>query len=171
MDYKDYIRVIPDFPKAGISFKDITPLLQNGKVLNSAIKDLSNHYVHSGIDIIAGPEARGFLLGVPMAYELGVGFVPVRKPGKLPAETIQEKYELEYGFDMLEMHKDALQPGQKVLIADDLLATGGTALTTAKLVEKLGGIVAGFCFIIELGFLQGRSALKDYNITSLVKYY
>lgn len=170
MNYQDYIRSIPDFPKAGINFKDITPMLQNGKVLNSVIKELCSHYAKVGIDVIAGPEARGFLLGVPMAYELGVGFVPVRKQGKLPAETIQEKYELEYGFDILEMHKDAIQPGQKVLIADDLLATGGTAVTTAKLVEQLGGIVAGFSFIIELSFLQGREALKNYNIFSLVKY-
>lgn len=170
MDFKNYIRVIPDFPKDGIRFKDITPLLQNAEVLRKAIKVMSAPYINNDIDIIAGPEARGFLLGMPIAYELGAGFVPVRKQGKLPADTILQKYELEYGFDVLEMHRDAIKEGQKVIIVDDLLATGGTALTTAKLVEQLGGQVAGFCFMVELTYLNGRNLLNNYNIFSLVKF-
>ena len=170
MNYKDYIRDIADFPKEGILFRDITPLLQNGEILRRAIKEMGGYFADQKIDLVAGPEARGFLMGVPIAYELGTGFIPVRKKGKLPADIIQEKYQLEYGYDILEMHKDAIKPGQRVLIADDLLATGGTALSTARLVEQLGGQVVGFSFMIELTFLKGKEVLKDYNVFSLVQY-
>lgn len=131
--------------------------------LSEQLKDLN-------VDVIVGPEARGFLVGTPVAYHLGIGFVPIRKPGKLPAETISYEYELEYGTDSLQIHKDAIQPGQRVAILDDLLATGGTVLATAKLVEQLGGEVVSMNFLIELGFLQGREVLKDYKIESLVVY-
>lgn len=170
MNYKNYIRIIPDFPKKGIIFKDITPLIKDGATFKKAVKEMAAQFTDQGIELIAGPEARGFLIGMPLAYEFGLGFVPVRKKGKLPAETIQEKYQLEYGDDILEMHRDAVSPGQKVLIVDDLLATGGTALTTARLVEKLGGTVAGICFMVELTDLKGREVLKDYNVFSLIKY-
>lgn len=170
MNYKDFIRDIPDFPKEGILFKDITPLIKDGPTLKSAVQEMAAQFMGQGIEIIAGPEARGFLIGMPLAYEVGLGFVPVRKKGKLPAETIQEKYQLEYGDDILEMHRDAVSTGQKVLIVDDLLATGGTALTTARLVEKLGGVVAGFCFMVELTDLNGRDVLKNYKVFSLIKY-
>jgi len=170
MDYKSVIRVIPDFPQEGISFKDITTLLKNGEFYRSAINELNNFAKNMDIDLIAGPEARGFVVGAPLAYSLGVGFIPVRKSGKLPSETIEASYNLEYGKDALAMHKDAIQPGQKVLIADDLLATGGTIKTTIELVEKLGGIVVGATFLIELSHLNGRDVLKDYEVFSLVKY-
>ncbi|TCS83830.1 adenine phosphoribosyltransferase [Tepidibacillus fermentans] len=170
MDYKSLIRVIPDFPQEGISFKDITTLLKDGEAYRSAINDLAEFVRRFDIDLIAGPEARGFVVGAPLAYSLGVGFIPVRKAGKLPAETIQASYNLEYGKDALAMHKDAIKPGQKVLIADDLLATGGTIKTTIELVEKLGGIVVGATFLIELSYLKGREALKGYEVFSLVTY-
>ncbi|MFV9510930.1 adenine phosphoribosyltransferase [Tepidibacillus sp. LV47] len=170
MDYKSLIRVIPDFPQEGIRFKDITTLLKNGEAYRSAINDLAEFARKFAVDLVAGPEARGFVVGAPLAYSLGVGFVPVRKAGKLPAETIQASYNLEYGKDALAIHVDAIKPGQKVLIADDLLATGGTIKTTIELVEKLGGIVVGAAFLIELGYLKGRETLKDYEIFSLVTY-
>ena len=170
MDYKNRIRVIPDFPQEGISFKDITTLLNDGEAYRSAINELAEFAKNHEIDLIAGPEARGFVVGAPLAYSLGVGFVPVRKSGKLPGETIEASYNLEYGKDALAMHKDAIKPGQRVLIADDLLATGGTIKTTIELVEKLGGIVVGATFLIELNHLNGREVLKDYEIFSLVKY-
>ncbi|GAB6087976.1 adenine phosphoribosyltransferase [Alkaliphilus crotonatoxidans] len=170
MDLKKIIREVPDFPKEGISFKDITPLLSDHRTYRYVIDQLVEQLKDLKIDLVVGPEARGFLVGTPVAYQLGVGFVPVRKPGKLPAETVKYEYELEYGTDALEIHKDAVQPGQRVAILDDLLATGGTVLAAAKLIEALGGEVVSMNFLIELAFLKGRDNLKDYHIQSLVKY-
>ncbi|MDK2835585.1 MAG: adenine phosphoribosyltransferase [Thermosediminibacterales bacterium] len=170
MDLKSKIREIKDFPKAGICFKDITTLLKDGKSFKYAIQQMAKDLEDKKIDVIAGPEARGFLIGAPLAYELGVGFVPARKKGKLPAEVIKAEYQLEYGTDILEMHKDAIKPGQKVLVVDDLLATGGTIVSTIKLVEELGGEVVGLSFLIELSFLNGREALSDYEVFSIIKY-
>lgn len=170
MDLKSKIRVIEDFPEKGISFKDITTLIKDGEafleVVNLIVEDLKD----KEIDYIAGPEARGFLLGSAVAYALGVGFIPVRKPGKLPGETVSIEYELEYGTNTLQMHKDALEKGKRVAIVDDLLATGGTILSAAKLIESLGGEVVAMEFLIELEFLKGRERLQDYHINSLVKY-
>ncbi|MCX7570195.1 adenine phosphoribosyltransferase [Tumebacillus sp. DT12] len=170
MDFKEKIRVIPDFPKPGIRFKDITTLLQDGEAFQAAINTLNDFARKHDADIIAGPESRGFLLAAPMAYALGKGFVPVRKPGKLPGETISQEYSLEYGKDSLEIHKDSVKPGQKVIIADDLLATGGTIGSTIQLFEKLGAEVVGVCFLIELSYLNGREKLKGYDVFSLVQY-
>lgn len=170
MDFNQHIRVIEDFPKPGISFKDITTLLKNGQAYREAVDTLVVQVREWKPDVIIGPEARGFLLGAPVAYALGIGFVPVRKPGKLPGETVSETYELEYGTDALEVHADALSPGQRVVIVDDLLATGGTMLATARLVEKTGAQVVGMGFLIELGFLEGRNKLKEYDLFSLIKY-
>lgn len=170
MDFKPYIRVIPDFPQPGIRFKDITTLLKNPTVYQAAIDELKALVQHLEIDLIAGPEARGFVVGAPLALALGVGFVPIRKSGKLPGETVEASYDLEYGKDKLAVHKDAIQPGQKVLIADDLLATGGTIATTINLVRQLGGEVIGAAFLIELGYLDGRVKLGDLEVVSLVKY-
>lgn len=170
MDLKERIRVIEDFPKAGISFKDITTILKDGEALKYMVDEIVKNVKDKDIDLIVGPEARGFLIGVPVAYALSVGFVPVRKPGKLPADTIRYEYELEYGTDALEIHKDAIQKGQKVLILDDLLATGGTICSVAKLVEQLGGEVVGINFIIELTGLKGRDKLEGYDVDSIVKY-
>lgn len=171
MDFKGAIRVIDDFPKPGISFKDITTLLKDGVIYKRAIDALVKEITPWKPDVIVGPEARGFLFGAPVAYALGVGFVPVRKPGKLPAETVRETYQLEYGTDTLEVHADAIKPGQRVVIVDDLLATGGTMLATAKLTAKAGGEVTGMAFLIELGFLEGRNKIADYPVFSLVKYH
>jgi adenine phosphoribosyltransferase len=170
MNFKDYIRVIPDFPQPGISFKDITTLLQDGAAYRASIEALKELVKHKEIDLIAGPEARGFVVGAPLAYALGIGFIPIRKSGKLPGHTIEEGYDLEYGKDKLAMHADAIRPGQKVLIADDLLATGGTISTSINLVRKLGGEVAGAAFLIELGFLNGRSKLDGIDVFSLMEY-
>ncbi len=170
MDLKEHIRVIEDFPKPGISFKDITTLLKDGKAFQTAIDELITVLKPWQPDIIIGPEARGFLFGAPVAYALGLGFVPVRKPGKLPAATVSQTYDLEYGVDTLEVHADALGPGQRVVIVDDLLATGGTTLATAKLVEKTGAQVVGMAYLIELSFLEGRDKLKEYSVFSLVQY-
>lgn len=170
MNLKDYIRVIPDFPQPGIRFKDITTLLSNGQVYHQVIDQLADYYKSMSIDIIAGPEARGFVVGAPLAYALGIGFVPIRKSGKLPGETVEAGYDLEYGKDKLAMHKDAIQPGQRVLIADDLLATGGTISTSIKLIEQLGGEVVSAAFLIELSYLNGRDKLGDIDILSLVQY-
>ncbi|MGE5654095.1 MAG: adenine phosphoribosyltransferase, partial [Bacillota bacterium] len=148
MSLESFIRVIPDWPKAGISFKDVTTLLKDAKAFRQAIHTMAEPYRESGVELVVGPEARGFLFGAPLAYELGAGFVPVRKPGKLPGETISVSYQLEYGQDSLEIHRDAIQPGQRVLVVDDLLATGGTVASTVKLVEELGGIVIGVAFLI-----------------------
>jgi len=162
--------VIPDFPEKDIRFKDITTLLKEGKYFHQAIDALAEPFKGSGIELVVGPEARGFVVGAPVAYALGAGFVPVRKPGKLPAETLRHEYNLEYGKDSLEIHRDAIIPGQKVLIVDDLLATGGTVQATVAMVEALGGVVTGLVFLIELSYLNGRKNLTNYNITSLLKY-
>ncbi len=170
MDLKSKIRVVLDFPKPGISFKDITTLLKDREAYVYTIDSLVAFCKDKGAELIVGPEARGFVLGAPVAYALKVGFVPVRKPGKLPAETVRYEYGLEYGSDVLEVHKDAIQPGQKVVVVDDLLATGGTALAVVKLVEKLGGIVTGVAFVIELSYLNGRKTLEGYDVYSVITY-
>lgn len=170
MNFKDYIRVIPDYPQPGIRFKDITTLLNNGPAYKAAIDALKDRVKELQIDIIAGPEARGFVIGAPLAYALGVGFVPIRKSGKLPGETIEADYALEYGKDKLAMHMDAILPGQKVLIADDLLATGGTIATSIHLIKQLGGDIVGSVFLIELGYLSGREKLSGIAVQSLIQY-
>ncbi|MCC3376943.1 adenine phosphoribosyltransferase [Cohnella sp. REN36] len=170
MNFKDYIRVIPDFPQPGIRFKDITTLLNNGKVYQAAIDALKEQVQGWDIDVVAGPEARGFVIGAPLALALGVGFVPIRKSGKLPGETVEVGYDLEYGKDKLAVHKDAILPGQKVLIADDLLATGGTIATTINLIQQLGGEIAGAAFLIELSYLNGREKLGGVDVVSLMTY-
>lgn len=170
MELKDYIASVPGFPKEGIIFRDITPLLQNGNAFKYAIKKLADYAKDKGATVIVGPEARGFMFGCPVAAQLGIGFVPARKPGKLPREVISYDYSLEYGVNTLCIHKDALKKGDKVVIVDDLLATGGTALAAAKLVEKAGAEVLGFAFIIELVDLKGRELLKDYDVLSLMDY-
>ena len=164
------IRDIPDFPKSGILFKDITPVLGDAAAFQEVIDRFVAQAQGLSPDLIVGVESRGFLFGTPIALALGIGFVPIRKVGKLPAETIQEEYALEYGTAAVEVHRDAIRPGQRVLIVDDLLATGGTAAAAAKLVEKLGGKVAGFDFLIELEFLAGREALSGYDVHSLLTY-
>ena len=169
MDIAAKIRDIPDFPKPGIIFKDITPLLQDAESLRFAVDRMAEFAVSKKVDIVLGAEARGFILGAALAYTLGAGFVPARKPGKLPYETIAAEYELEYGTDSLEIHEDAIGPGTRVLVHDDLLATGGTARAKCDLVEKLGGEVVGVAFIVELSFLAGRNKLKDYDLMSLIK--
>ncbi len=170
MDLKSKIRDIKDFPKEGIIFKDITTVLKDKEAFRYCIDKMAEQFENKDVDIIVGPEARGFLVGAPIAYKIGAGFVPVRKPGKLPAETISYEYELEYGTDSLEIHKDSIEPGTKVVIVDDLLATGGTILSTIKLIEQLGGEIVGVSFFIELEFLNGRDVLKGYDISSLVKF-
>ena len=170
MDLKKTIREIQNFPKEGIDFKDITTLMQDGDAFKYTIDQFVNELKDKNIDIIVGPEARGFLMGTPVAYALGVGFVPVRKPGKLPYETESYAYGLEYGTDVLEIHKDAIKPGQRVAIVDDLLATGGTMEAAAKLIEKLGGEVVSMQFLIELEGLEGREKLSKYNVNSLLQY-
>ena len=170
MDFKENIRVVANFPEAGIRFKDITTLLKDGKRFHQAIDALTKPFKGQGIELVVGPEARGFVIGAPVAYALEAGFVPVRKPGKLPAETLKHEYNLEYGKDSLEIHKDAIIPGQRVLIVDDLLATGGTVQATIAMVEALGGVVVGLVFLIELSYLEGRKNLTNYNIMSLLKY-
>ena len=170
MDLKDKIRVIDGFPKEGISFKDVTTILQDKTALKFTIDSIVNYLKDKKIDIVVGPEARGFLFGTPVAYEIGAGFVPVRKKGKLPFETIGVSYDLEYGSDELEIHKDAIKPGQRVAIIDDLLATGGTVASVAKLVESVGGEVVSVDFVIELTGLNGIEKLKNYDVMSLVKY-
>lgn len=170
MDFKEKIRVVHDFPEKGIRFKDITTLLKDGEAFQEAINTLADHFKDEKIDVVIGPEARGFAVGAPVAYALKVGFVPVRKPGKLPAETITYQYSLEYGKDSVEIHTDAIKPGQKVLIVDDLLATGGTMHATIKLIEQLGGVVQGLAFLIELSYLDGGKSLSKYNTFSLITY-
>lgn len=170
MNLKDKIRVIEDFPKPGISFKDITTLLQDPEAFKETIDTLCDYVKDKNIDVVVGPEARGFLLGTPIAYKLGVGFVPVRKPGKLPGDTLRYEYKLEYGNDALEIHKDGIKKGQRVLIVDDLLATGGTISSATKLIEQLGGEVVSIAFIVELTGLKGRDLLKGYDVNSVVQY-
>lgn len=164
------IRDIPDFPQKGILFKDITPVLQNPQAFCEVIDRLCGFAESVSPDIIVGIESRGFILGAPMALKLGKGFVPVRKVGKLPHKTVKCEYALEYGTSAVEMHSDAVLPGQRVLIVDDLLATGGTSAASVTLVEELGGVVAGIAFMIELEFLNGRTALGGYKVESLIKY-
>ena len=169
-DLKEYIRSVQDFPKQGIVFRDITTLLKNPGALKEAIDELYNSAKDLMIDKVVGIESRGFIFGAMLAERLKVGFVPVRKPKKLPAETEKEFYDLEYGKDSIEIHRDAISPGDKVLIHDDLLATGGTAKAAINLVEKLGGEVVQVLFLVELSFLNGREKLKGYNVKSLVDY-
>ncbi|MGB9679362.1 MAG: adenine phosphoribosyltransferase [Thermoanaerobacteraceae bacterium] len=169
-EIKNLIREIPDFPRAGIGFKDITPVLKNGDAFRSAVDLLADSLKGRKFDAIAGPEARGFLFGAPLAYKFGVGFIPVRKPGKLPAETVSYEYELEYGMDSLEIHKDSIYKGERVVLFDDLLATGGTIYAAAKLIESLGGIVDSIIFLTELTFLNGRNKLDEYDIISLIRF-
>jgi adenine phosphoribosyltransferase len=170
MDLAATIRSVPDFPIEGILFYDITTMLKDPAALRESIDRLTNHYRDAGVDMVVGIESRGFIFGIPLAYQLGAGFVPVRKPGKLPAATIAESYALEYGTNSLEIHVDAIEKGQKVLIVDDLLATGGTAKATCNLVEKLGGQVVGLAFAVELTFLNGREKLQNYDVFSLLQY-
>lgn len=167
---KKLIREVPDFPKKGILFYDITTLLKDKVGFATLIDALSEHYLEKDIDLILGMEARGFIFGPALAYRLNAGFVPVRKPGKLPAATAKYDYALEYGTNTLEIHRDAIQKGQRVLIVDDLLATGGTAEATAKLAESLGGEIAGLGFVVELDFLNPREKLRQYDVFSLLHY-
>ncbi|WP_129597576.1 adenine phosphoribosyltransferase [Anaerophilus nitritogenes] len=170
MDLKEKIRVIEDFPEKGISFKDITTLLKDGEAFQYTIDQMAHEIKDKEFDFIVGPESRGFIVGTPLAYATKKGFIPVRKPGKLPGETVKYTYDLEYGTDSLEMHKDAIKPGQKIIIVDDLLATGGTLLSTIKMIESLGGKVVGIVCLIELTYLGGRELLKDYDVKSLIQY-
>ena len=170
MDVQSLIRVIPDFPQTGVSFKDITTLMDNGPVFKSAVDEIVEYAKNKEIDLVVGPEARGFIVGCPVSYALGVGFAPVRKEGKLPREVIKVDYGLEYGKNVLTIHKDAIKKGQRVLITDDLLATGGTIDATIQLVEQLGGIVVGCAFLVELTYLNGREKLEGYDVLTLTEY-
>jgi adenine phosphoribosyltransferase len=170
VNFKDYIRVIPDFPQPGIRFKDITTLLKDGPAYRAAIEAMKELVKNKEIDLIAGPEARGFVIGAPLAVALGIGFVPIRKSGKLPGNTVEAAYDLEYGKDRLAIHSDSIKPGQKILIADDLLATGGTIATSIDLINQLGGEIVGAAFLIELGYLTGRSKLSGIDVVSLITY-
>jgi adenine phosphoribosyltransferase len=170
LDVRSLIRSIPDFPLPGILFRDITPLLGDAGGFKAAIDLFVDRFRGEPLDCIVGIEARGYMLGAPLAYALGVGFVPVRKPGKLPRTTFSEEYALEYGTNTLEIHDDAVGGGQRVLVVDDLLATGGTAAATGRLLERLGAHVVGYAFLIELGFLDGRKAIRDAPVTSFVVY-
>ncbi|MGM8212969.1 adenine phosphoribosyltransferase [Virgibacillus sp. W0430] len=170
MDFKQHIKIVQNWPKEGIQFKDITPLMNNGQAYKQAIDEIIDYAKQKEVDIIVGPEARGFIIGCPVAYALETGFVPVRKEGKLPREVIKVDYGLEYGENVLTIHKDAVKPGQRVLITDDLLATGGTIEATINLVEQLGGVVAGCAFLIELSYLNGMEKLKNYDVLTLMRY-
>jgi adenine phosphoribosyltransferase len=169
VDLSSFIRDIPDFPKPGIVFKDITPMLADAAALDAAVRALASLVEPLEIDVVVGAEARGFLLGPALARELGAGFVLARKPGKLPHETVSAEYELEYGTDALELHSDAVASGARVLVHDDLLATGGTARALCQLVELVGGSVAACVFLLELGFLDGRARLAEYDVRSLIE--
>lgn len=164
------IRDITDFPKKGIVFKDITPILLDPEIFNSTIEHLAQIITGKKIDVVCGIEARGFIFGAALALKLGIGFVPIRKPGKLPYKTYNEEYALEYGTDAIEIHQDAVKAGEHVLLLDDLLATGGTAAAAVKLIEKCGGVVDTIAFVIELGFLKGIEKLDGYNVKSLIEY-
>ncbi|MCW5852599.1 MAG: adenine phosphoribosyltransferase [Anaerolineae bacterium] len=170
MDFKRIIRDVPDFPIPGIIFRDVTTLLKDPAAFRQAIDTLVTHYHDRQLDAIASIESRGHIFAAPLAYALGVGLIPVRKPGKLPADKIQVAYQLEYGTERLEMHIDAVQPGQRILIVDDLIATGGSANAARQMVEQLGGEVAGFAFLIELTFLKGRETLQGYDVFSVIQY-
>ena len=169
-EYERLIRDVPDFPKPGIIFKDIMPMLADGPAFKAIVDELADGVRDWKPDVVLGAEARGFMFGAPLAYALGAGFVAARKPGKLPYTTVSAKYALEYGFDALEVHIDAIKPGQRVLICDDLLATGGTCKAKIELVERLDGVVAGLAFAIELDFLNGREQLAGYDMVSLIHY-
>ncbi|SDK27156.1 adenine phosphoribosyltransferase [Lacicoccus qingdaonensis] len=170
MNLKDYVSEVPNWPKDGVSFKDITTIMDSGEAYKYATDQIVDFAREKEADVIVGPEARGFIIGCPVAYSMGIGFAPVRKDGKLPREVIKYEYDLEYGSNILTMHKDAIKPGQRVLITDDLLATGGTIVATIKLIEELGGIVVGIAFLIELKYLNGMEKLMDYDTISLISY-
>ena len=170
MKLETLIRDVVDFPKPGVVFKDITPLIQSPEGLRVAIDRMQEELKDLEFDLVVGPESRGFLFGVPIAYNLNKGFIPVRKPGKLPFETIAQSYDLEYGSSTIELHIDAIKPGQKVVIVDDLLATGGTTRAMIDLIERMGGEIVKIEFLIELEFLNGIDLLKGYNVSSLIKY-
>ena len=170
MDLKQYVTIVEDWPKKGIRFKDISTIMDNGKAYKYATDQIVKYAKTIDADMIAGPEARGFIIGCPVAYAMELGFAPVRKEGKLPREVIREEYDLEYGTNVLTMHNDSIKPGQRVLIVDDLLATGGTVEATIKMIEQMGGIVAGCAFLIELTYLDGREKLKGYDICTLMQY-
>ena len=169
VDLREYIATIPNYPIKGVLFRDVTPILQNGEAFRESVDQLAAIAKEMRADVIIGPESRGFIFGAPVALELGIGFVPVRKPGKLPRETISVKYDLEYGSNELFIHKDSILPGQRCVVIDDLLATGGTAKATAELIEQLGGVVAGYLFIIELDGLPGRKLLDGYEVRALME--
>ncbi|GAA0442632.1 adenine phosphoribosyltransferase [Lentibacillus halophilus] len=170
MDYKQYIKIVEDWPQEGIQFKDITPLMDDGNVFKSAVDDIVTYAHKKNIDLVVGPEARGFIIGCPVSYALSVGFAPVRKEGKLPRDVVKVDYGSEYSENVLTIHKDAIKPGQRILITDDLLATGGTIEATIQLVEGLGGIVAGCAFLVELSYLNGADKLKGYDILTLTSF-
>ncbi|MDR2465739.1 MAG: adenine phosphoribosyltransferase [Streptococcaceae bacterium] len=170
MKLENYIAAIEDYPEKGITFRDITPLMANGEAYQYATETIAKYAKSLDIDMVVGPEARGFIVGCPVAVELGIGFAPVRKPGKLPREVIEAEYEKEYGVDTLTMHRDSIKKGDRVLIVDDLLATGGTVLATIEMIESLGGIVAGCAFLIELDDLKGREKIRDYEIEVLMHF-
>ncbi len=167
---EDHVRDILNFPQPGVRFKDITPLLQDKAAFRASLERLAAHYAGAGIQVVAGVESRGFIFGAPLAYLLNCGFVPVRKFGKLPAETVNVEYALEYGTNVVEMHTDAIQPGERVLVVDDLLATGGTVAATIELIERLGGHIAGVSFLVELTYLKGREHLAGHDVFALIKY-
>ena len=169
-ELKKYVRTIPDFPEPGIMFRDVTTILKDAEALRMSIDGLCDLVKNIDFDAVAGAESRGFMFGVPMSYKLSKPFVPVRKPGKLPCETVSQEYDLEYGTATLEVHKDAIEPGMKVVLIDDLMATGGTAEAMVKLVEKLGGEVVAIVFVMELKGLNGRERLNGYNVQSLISY-
>ncbi len=170
MELASLIRDVPDFPIEGILFKDITTLIRDGDAFQEVIDWMLDRYADSNVDSVVAIEARGYIFGAPLAYQLGAGFVPIRKPGKLPAKTVSESYELEYGTNSLEIHEDGIEPGQRVLVIDDLLATGGSARAAVNLVERLGGKIIGVAFLIELDFLHGREKLEGYDVQSLIHY-
>ena len=170
VDLKSLIREVPDFPKPGILFYDITTLLKTGHGLRGAIDGFKDHYATAGVDLVVGIEARGFIFAPALAYAMDVGFVPVRKPHKLPADCLTVTYDLEYGTDSLQIHRDAIAPGARVLVIDDLLATGGTAKAVTGLIEELGGVVIGLGFLVELTFLAGRERLRGHDVFSLLQY-
>jgi adenine phosphoribosyltransferase len=170
LDLKSKLRAIPNWPKSGVTFIDITTLLIDAEAFKSVIDQLTQYFAKKKIDAVVGVEARGFMIGAPIAYKLGTGFIPARKKGKLPYKKLSVEYTLEYGSESVEMHKDALKKGQRIAVIDDLLATGGTAEATVRLVEKMGGNVVGVAFVVELDFLKGRDKLKKYDLVSLVHY-
>lgn len=170
MDLKEIMRTIPDFPQEGIMFRDITPILQNAEALHFAVEQIMEQLKDLEFDYILGPESRGFIFGVPVAYGMNKGFIPIRKPGKLPCEVVRKSYDLEYGSNVLEMHKDALKPGDKVVVVDDLIATGGTSQAICEMVEEMGAEVVCLSFLVELEALNGREILSKYRVESLLKY-